>query len=83
MTGARAGQEIEPRNQSPLGSAQAVLTVEGNTVDDRHREIVADSPRSKTLCMYGTSAHGSWEIPPTATADGSWSAERSPNQGEQ
>jgi hypothetical protein len=84
LTGARAGREIEPRNQAPFGSAHAVLTAEGNTRDDRTSAMVGPgSPRSKAPSMYGTSARGSWEIPSTATTDGSWSAKRSPIQGEQ
>jgi hypothetical protein len=84
LTGARAGREIEPRNQATFGSAHAVLTAEGNTADDRTiAMVVPGPPRSKAPSMYGTSAHGSWEIPPTATTDGTWSSKRSPNKGEQ
>jgi hypothetical protein len=80
LTGARAGQDIEPRNQSdstletrPNHHRRAPRTssrAEGNTGTIANRQIVAGSPRSKTLSMYGTSAHGSWEIPSLATADG-------------
>jgi RNA-directed DNA polymerase len=62
LTGARAGQAIEPRNHRVRG-ADAVYEAGRQHCQRRYRESLAGPARSKTLCMYGTSMRENREIP--------------------
>ena len=62
LTGARAGRDIEPRNHIFRG-ADAVSRSGRPHRQQRHRELLADSARSETPCMYGTSMRENREIP--------------------
>ena len=62
LTGARAGQAIEPRNQEFRG-ADVVFIGGRPHRRQRYRELSADPARSENLCMYGTSMRENREIP--------------------
>ena len=62
LTGARAGQDIEPRNQQS-GVPTLSHEAEGHIVDGAIRESSADPARSETLRMYGTSMRENREVP--------------------
>ena len=51
LTGVRAGWAIEPRNQ--LSGADAVQMSGRQHCQQRYRELLGDSARSKNLCMHG------------------------------
>ena len=59
--GARAGQAIQPRNHSFRG-ADAV-SISGRPHRQWRIASCWRTPRSETLCMYGTSIHENREIP--------------------
>jgi RNA-directed DNA polymerase len=65
LTGERAGQAIEPRNQLGRG-ADTVTDVEGNTEDGARREPSEDPARSENQGMYGNSMRENRESPPFA-----------------
>src|SRR5271170_367043 len=70
LTGVRAGQAIEPRNQCNRG-ADAVHEVEGNIVGGVIRESLTGPARSENQGMYGTSMRENRESPCLPAA---WSA---------
>ena len=62
LTGARAGQAIEPRHNVSWG-ADAVEMVGRQYRWQRFRELSADPARSKNLCMRGISMRENREVP--------------------
>lgn len=62
LTGARAGQAIEPRNHRVRG-ADAVYECGRQHRQWRYREPLTGPARSETLCMYGTSMRENREVP--------------------
>ena len=62
LTGARAGQAIEPRNHRVRG-ADAVYGSGRQHRQWRYREPLVGPARSETLCMYGTSMRENREVP--------------------
>ena len=62
LTGARAGQAIEPRNHRVRG-ADAVYECGRQHCQWRYREPLVDPARSETLRMYGTSMRENREVP--------------------
>jgi hypothetical protein len=62
LTGARAGQAIEPRNHR-VRDADVVYGNGRQHRQQRHRKLLVGPARSKTLCMYGTSMRENREVP--------------------
>jgi hypothetical protein len=62
LTGVRAGQAIEPRNQGNRG-ADAVSISGRQHRQWRYRESLVGPARSETLCMYGVLLRENREIP--------------------
>jgi hypothetical protein len=62
LTGARAGQAIEPRNHRVRG-ADAVYECGRQHRRWRYREPLVGPARSETLRMYGTSMRENREVP--------------------
>ena len=62
LTGARAGQAIEPRNHISRG-ADAVSRCGRQHRQQRYRKVLGDPARSENLSMYGTSMCENREIP--------------------
>ena len=62
LTGARAGQAIEPRNHGIRG-ADAVYVSGRQHRQERHRELLVDPARSENHGMYGTSMRENREVP--------------------
>ena len=62
LTGARAGQAIEPRNHRVRG-ADAVYGSGRQHRQWCYREPLVGPARSETLCMYGTSMRENREVP--------------------
>jgi len=62
LTGARAGQAIEPRNHR-VRDADAVYGSGRQHCQQRYREPLAGPARSETLRMYGTSMREIREVP--------------------
>jgi hypothetical protein len=62
LTGARAGQAVEPRNHRVRG-ADAVYECGRQHRQWRYREPLVGPARSETLCMYGTSMRENREVP--------------------
>ena len=71
LTGVRAGQAIEPRNQGS-GVPTLLREPEGNTAGGAMREPLADPARSKNQGMYGISMRENREIPPPAHPVDRW-----------
>ncbi len=69
LTGARIGWDIEPRNHIDRG-ADAVHSGGKPHSLARYRKLQADSARSKTLCMCGTSMRENREIPGFPVSEG-------------
>jgi RNA-directed DNA polymerase len=69
LTGVRAGQAIEPRNQES-GVPTPLSRPEGNIAGGAMREPSADPARSENQGMYGISMRENREIPsPARPAD--------------
>jgi hypothetical protein len=68
LTGVRAGEAIEPRNEDPverraLQGADALEVGGRPHAASRQRETCSDPARSKTHRTLGNLTHGNWEVP--------------------
>lgn len=75
LTGARAGEVIEPRKHDPvnrrvLQGADAVEVSGRRDVARRQRETCHDPARSESQRMYGNLTHGNREVPCSPMAIG-------------
>ncbi len=75
--GARAGRDIEPRNQT-IQSADAVVRGGRQHTPNREREARCGSARSQTSSTYGTSLRENREISAVPIAMVRWAASGRP-----
>jgi RNA-directed DNA polymerase len=69
LTGARAGSVLSRENRKS-GAPTPLSEAEGNTTQERYRELSGGPARSQTRRTYGTFPRENREVPMSPAADG-------------